>query len=92
MVNNITSTSYENDGGRRTTDGGLSFVVVRRMRVLSPLKMTADGGPRTMDNFHSSWCAVPMLNSFENDGGRRTTDDGFSFMVVRHRACGLLRE
>jgi hypothetical protein len=37
----------------------------------SPVKMTADGGPRTA-KFHSWWCAAAHEISLENDGGRRT--------------------
>jgi hypothetical protein len=47
----------------------------------SPVKMTADGGPRTA-NFRWWWCAAAHEISLENDVGRRTADGEFSFVVL----------
>jgi hypothetical protein len=55
----------------------------------SPVKMTADGGPRTA-NFRWWWrrrelverCAAAHEISLENDDGRRTADGEFSFVVL----------
>jgi hypothetical protein len=44
--------------------------------------MTADGGPQTA-NFHPWLCARAHVVSYENDGGRRTTDGEFLFVVDR---------
>jgi hypothetical protein len=43
--------------------------------------MTADSGTRTTD-FHVRLCAPAQVVSFANDGGQRTTDGEFSFVVA----------